>query len=579
IQPVEPEPGISRMIIRPIQARSDGDGYYRLDGIAPGERTMAADREGFRPAVRELEVRAGQNSLDFRLEAGMEVTGRVVDDAGTPVSAARVVLREGFNSWELPSAVSAPDGSFTLSGVSDGTYRIAAEKRGYADSEEGQELTVAGSSVSGVEVKLSTGGAIVGQLSGLDFTELSQVQVWADHEWHPGRVSPDGTYRIENVEPGDRRIVASVRGARQTEGRVTLEAGVREIRLDLEFGEGHVLTGRVTRNGETAQGQALSLDGPGVTGRWAETDHEGRFRFEGLESGTYALTVLNRRGQVHRKESVELTRDRELVIELVTATVAGRVVDSSDKSALSGVQILVSPPEAAESKVFSLELTASTDSRGEFRVPDVPEGSWRVRALLAGYGPAEVSVEIDSNSAPDELEIPLQATEGVTLEVVLASGRPPDSVRAAVLDATGRVVASAGYPTGENGKVRIASVAPGTWELILEANGSAPIAVPVTAPGNAGRVVLPLPGGLHLKVPALIGARTDAKATFVDANGKPLRYPWREARAEHDLDSGSLKLESIAAGTWSVSVTAADGRKWSGAATVVPGTTAELTLE
>jgi hypothetical protein len=32
--------------------------------------------------------------------------------------------------------------------------------------------------------------------------------------------------------------------------------------------------------------------------------------------------------------------------------------------------------------------------------------------------------------------------------------------------------------------------------LILDADGAAPVTVSVTAPGNAGRVVLPLPGVL-----------------------------------------------------------------------------------
>jgi protocatechuate 3,4-dioxygenase beta subunit len=577
VEPVEPETSMARMIIRSARATADGDGYYRLDGIAPGARTFQAESKGFRKAVRDLEVRAGGNALDFSLEAGVEITGRVVDDAGAPVAAALVVLREGWNSWDLPNDVSGPDGSFTLAGVADGTYRISAEKEGFARSEEGQEVTVAGSSVRGVEVKLATGGAIVGQLSGLDFTELSQVSVRVD-DFHTGRVSPDGVYRIENVEPGERKVVASVRGARQTEGRVTLEPGEREARLDLEFKEGHLLTGQVLRNGEAARGENVALTGPGVAGRWSETDHEGRFRYEGLESGTYELEVMDRRGQTNHKESVELSGDRDLRIELHTVAIAGRTVDSMDKGPVAGVGVALLAPEGQKSQSF-LRLEATTDSKGEFRLPDVPEGSWRVRAMLAGYAPAEVSVEVDAGSPVDDLEIPLQATEGVTLEVVLASGRPPDTVQTAVLDAAGRVVVAAGYPTGENGRVRISSVAPGTWELLLDADGSAPVSVPVTSPGNAGRVVLPLPGGLDLKVPALAGARLDAKVRLTGADGKLFRQPWGDAQPAFDLDGGARKFERLPPGIWKLDVTAADGRTWTGTTTVVPGGMAQVTLE
>jgi hypothetical protein len=127
--------------------------------------------------------------------------------------------------------------------------------------------------------------------------------------------------------------------------------------------------------------------------------------------------------------------------------------------------------------------------------------------------------------------------------------------------------------------VRIASVAPGNWELVLDADGSAPVSLPVTSPGNGGRVVLPLPGSLDLKVPALAGTRMGAKVRLTDANGKPFRTPWGDARSAFDLDAGAYKFERLAPGAWKVDVTAADGRTWTGTATVVPGGTAPVTLE
>jgi hypothetical protein len=578
VQLVEPRSSGVSFTIRSVSGTADGDGYYRIDGVTPGARTFQAEAKGYRKTVRELDAREGGNALDFALEAGAQITGRVVDDAGSPVSAALVTLREGNNSWNLPNGVSGPDGAFTLVGVADGTYRIAAQKEGFVRDREGQEVTVAGSSVSGVEVTLATGGAIVGQLSGLDFTELAQVSVWVDDEFHTGRVSPDGNYRIEQVEPGERRVVASVRGARQTEGRVTLDAGEREARLDLEFKDGHLLTGQVLRNGEPARGQAVSLTGPGVAGRWSETDHEGRFRYEGLDSGTYDLEVMDRRGQTNHKESVELSADRDLRIDLQTAPIAGRILDLLDKGPVSGVQVSLLQPEGQESQSF-MKLEAVTDARGGFRLPDVPEGDWRVRATLDGYAPGEATVHLDAGSPEDDLEIVLQATEGVTLEVVLPSGRPPDTIRTAVLDAAGRVAATTTYPVGENGRVRIASVAPGIWELVLDADGSAPLSMPVTAPGNAGRIVLPLPGGLDLKVPALAGTRVGAQVRLTDANGKLFRTPWGDAPTAFDLDAGAHTFDRLAPGAWKVDVTAADGRTWTGTATVVPGGTVPVTLE
>lgn len=558
---------------------SDGDGRYRLDGIPPGTRIVQAEHEDYRRAVRELEVRLGENSLDLRLEGGVEVSGRVVDEGGVPVPSARVLLREGSNFWDQPGATSGADGSFTLSGVADGTYRVLAEKEGFARSPEGIEVKVAGSSVGGVEVKLTSGGAIVGQLSGLEFNELSEVQVsLRGRGFQAGRVLPDGTYRIDHVGPGDHQVVATLPGStRQADGHVTLEPGASEARLDLEFGGGHTLSGRVIRNGEPVRSLHISLSGAGSSGRFADTDHEGRFRFEGLDAGHYELQVYSFQSQSPHREELDLAGDRDVVIELRTAAISGRVVDAEDRSPIAEAEVTLVPPE----ETFGMQpLTTTSDSRGAFRLRDVSEGTWKVRAILKGYAPEEVDVQVDAGAPLDGVELALHATEGVVLEVLLPSGRPPDEVNAVVLDAAGRVIVSESYTVGEEGRVRIASVAPGTWELLLDADGSAPVAVSVTAPGNAGRVILPQPGALSLKVPGLFEARVDAKVILTGADGKPFRAPWgNQIMKEFGIQGGSRRFERLPPGTWTVTVAATDGRSWTGSATVVPGGLAEVTLE
>ncbi|MFL6293896.1 MAG: carboxypeptidase regulatory-like domain-containing protein [Thermoanaerobaculia bacterium] len=560
---------------------TDGDGRYRLEGIAPGTRSVQAEHKSYRRAIKELEVRPGENSVDLRLEGGVEISGRVVDEGGTPVPSARVSLRAGPTSWNLPSATSGADGSFTLDGVADGSYRLTAEKEGFARNRDGQELKVAGSSLSGIELKLSAGGAIVGQLSGLEFAELSQVQISVlGASRQAGQVSPDGSYRIDHVEPGEHRVAASLPGgSRQAEGEVTLEPGAPEARLDLDFGGGLTLTGRVLRNGEPARGLNVALSGGALSGRFGDTDHQGRFRFEGLDAGNYELQVFGFRSGSRHREPVELSADRDVLIELRTVAVSGRVIDAADQSPIPNAEITLVPAEAQQDEPWQTTDTTS-DTRGVFRLRDVGEGSWKVRAVLAGYAPAEVDVQVGSGTPVDGVELSLQATEGVVLEVLLPSGRPPDEVNTAVLDAAGRVVAAATYATGEDGRVRIASVAPGTWELLLDADGSAPIALQVTAPGNAGRVILPQPGGLNLKVAGLAEARVGAKVTLLDAAGKPFRMPWGgAAMKDFDLYAGSRKFDRLPPGTWTVAVSATDGRTWTGSATVVPGGMAEVTLE
>jgi uncharacterized GH25 family protein len=568
----------------PAMTQTDGDGRYRLEGVAPGARTIQASHEGYRPAVRDLEVRAGENTLDLSLEGGAEVRGRVVDEGGAPVPGARVSLREGWRSWDLPNGVSGADGSFTLAGVADGTYHMLAEKDGYARNDEGQEVTVAGSSVGGIEVKLGRGGAIAGQLLGLDFTDLAQVQVRSDGGGvgRVGTVRPDGTYRIENLAPGKRRVVATLPGGtRQADGEVEVEPGVSETRLDLDFGEGVTLTGRVLRNGEPLPSAMVSLNGAGA-GRWGETDHEGRFRFEAVAEGSYELAVMTRGGTRH-EEKVDLDGDRDVQIDLRTVAVSGRVTDAADRSPISDASVVLLPREGGNSEAgrfFPIETT--TDSRGTFRLLDVSEGAWKVRASQEGYAPAEeeVTIEAAEGTPVDGVELALQATEGVTLEVVLPNGRPPSEVRSLVLDGSGRVVSSGRHTVREGGRVRISSVAPGSWELVLDADGWAPVSLPVTAPGDAGRVTLAAPGSLRVEVPALADGKVAGTVRFTDAGGRVFRTVWGDdALSEFPLQSGSREFQRIPVGAWTVTATAADGRTWSGTATVAPSGKPVVKLE
>ncbi|HYN19408.1 MAG TPA: carboxypeptidase-like regulatory domain-containing protein, partial [Thermoanaerobaculia bacterium] len=287
------------------------------------------------------------------------------------------------------------------------------------------------------------------------------------------------------------------------------------------------------------------------------------------------LQVYGSRVESSYKEALEISADRDVLVELQTVAVSGRVIDSADRSPIHNATVTLLPPGDDD----GFPMQTSTDARGSFRLRDVAEGSWKLRAVLPGYAPEETDLQVAA-SPIDGIELSLQATEGVVLEVFLASGRPPETVNTAVLDPAGRVVASATYPTGEEGRVRIASVAPGTWELLLDATGSAPIALTVTAPGNAGRVVLPRPGGLTLQVPALREAKMGAKTVLVDANGKPFRAPWGyQAQSEFPLTGGARRFDRLPPGNWSVTVKADDGRTWTGQAVVTPGRMAEVTLE
>ncbi len=553
------------------QTSTDADGYYRIEELPPGPHTLEARANGYRRAVRDVEATVETRGVDFQLDRGLEVSGRVVDETGSPVPDAGVDL--SGRPGPPQSAVSDGDGSFRLSGVEDGTYRLTAGKKEYGTAEK--DLTVADAPVSEIELRLSPAreGAIVGQLTGLEFSQLAHARVWADSGNGFGAVDAEGSYRIDHLAPGDHKVLATVPDTPlHAEGKVTLADGATEARLDLHFGGGHTLTGVVLRNGEPCPGASLVLSNSEHVLR-AATDLQGELRFEGVEDGGYELRAGTASGVWHR-EDLTVSGDQTIRVEMHTASLSGRVVDATDSSPVSGARISL---QGAEAFGFSL-VNATSDARGVFQLAEVGEGSWTVQATREGYAAGERKVEVGDGPPPGDLEIRLDPTQGVTVEPLLPTGRPPVQVRVAALDGAGQVVATGTFLTGENGGARISNVPPGSWLLLVDSDQSAAATVPATVPGPAVPVILPPAGQLQVQVPALaddpnvrlVLSGAGGLYRTLDSNGT--------VTSEWGLDGGSRFFDRVPAGVWQVTARAADGRSWSGTATVTPGGSAVVEL-
>ena len=556
------------------RVQTDGDGRYALDGVPLGPRTLKAEADGYRRAVRDLEVKEGANAADFTLDKGFEVSGRVVDEAGAGVATARLMLM-GSPGSDFLTATSSPDGSFRFGGVQEGTLRLTARKTGYAMPQPTM-VTVSGSSVGGLEVKLTAGGTISGRLSGLEFSQLSRVNVQLSRMYQQGQVDAEGNYRIDNVPPGEWEVSATVPDtALHAEGQVTLEPGMAEAKLDLQFGKGFTLTGVLLKNGAPLPGASLLLSRTAtVSRREASSDHQGVFRFGDLEAGSYELEVGTAGGGRH-KETVEIAGDREVRIDLKAASVAGRVIDAADSSPVAGAVVTLEPADDRS----SIPTDVTTDSRGVFRLSEVTDGAWKLRASHEGYATAEKELRVDGGDSGD-VEISLSPTEGLTLEVVLPSGQAPERIHAGVLDLAGNLVASGYYPVGESGRARLTNVPPGSWQLLVDSAAGAPVILAATVPGPVLRVAVLPAGRLRVKVPALAKDAATATVGLTGPGGIAYRtFDFREqVTAQWDLYSGQANFGRVPPGSWQVTAKAADGRTWTGSAVVTAGAEVEVTL-
>ena len=559
-----------------LRGDTDADGHYQIDGVPPGPHTLEARADGYRRAARDVEVTERTGAVDFQLDRGLEVSGRVVDDAGAPIPGVQLTLTAGMFSRDSPGALTGADGAFRIAGVQDGTYRLRPRKEGYVSPDPlGMAVTVAGAPVSGLEVRLSAGAAIVGKISGLEFSQLSRVRVSANSSFHSGQVDPEGSYRISNLAPGRWMVTAVVPDTPlHAEGEVKIEPGVPEVRLDLQLGGGHELRGVVLSNGQPLPGAGLVLSRPTAAGmQTATSDHQGGFRFGGLEDGAYDLEVSTPRGALHR-ESVEMSGDREIRVELRTASLSGRVLDAQDGTPVPGVSITLK--SAASEGGMPPFSDATTDARGVFRLLEIGDGAWKLRAAREGYAPAERDLQVDG-SALDEMEIRIEPTEGVTVEALLPTGQAPERIRVAALGPDGKVVASGTYPTGENGRTRLTNLPPGSWSLLIDSDQSAPVLASAAVPGPAVRVALPFAGQLMVRTPEIPNG---AKVVLTGSGGPYRAMDFDGAvKTEWEIYAGQRLFPRVAAGVWQVEVRTPDGKTLAGTATVTPGGMAEVVVK
>jgi Carboxypeptidase regulatory-like domain len=91
------------------------------------------------------------------------------------------------------------------------------------------------------------------------------------------------------------------------------------------------------------------------------------------------------------------------VEDLVATTVVGRVevrYPGGDSARLPEATVIV-----ARVQPFIQAYVTQTDSRGEFTMPQVPEGRWRVNVCKAGFKTLEASLAIGGNTGHPPLRL------------------------------------------------------------------------------------------------------------------------------------------------------------------------------
>ncbi|MDH3522577.1 MAG: carboxypeptidase-like regulatory domain-containing protein [Acidobacteriota bacterium] len=559
-------------IWRFAMASTDGDGRYRLSGVEPGHQVFVAGTEDGLRTSRELDVQAGANTLDLYLEAGVAVAGTVVDSDSAPVAGAAVTLSPSGAGGVSPPRLAQSDaaGSFAIENVRPGAYRVGAEHPEHAAAALEEPLEVGDQPVAGLLLRLPDGVELSGALLGAAPRDLVSMHVLAVGERgvsREGRVESDGTYAIARLAAGSWTVLATSATGLQARAAIAIGPGERAVTLDLDFGGGLVLTGRVLAHGAPLSGAWVGVSGAdGADGAWGETDYAGSFRLEGLAKGRYTLRVSHFESGVAHTEEIELARDEDVLVDIAGGAVSGRVTAARGGAPLAGVAVVLEPrlePRSGAEAWMRARGTTSDDA-GDFRLEGVAAGDYDLRATKPGYAAQSRALEIADGARIDGVELALSRASGLTLALRSPAGTPA-TISYAVLDLAGRVLASGSAPVTSEGTVRLATVPDGHWRILLQAAGAALRTLSALAPQEDLEVELEREARLEVRVEELAAEATGAATLRITGDdGVPFaNLGWTGGLEDRwSLYAGQAAVEALPAGRWFLAIAAPDGRTW-----------------
>ncbi|MSR46012.1 MAG: hypothetical protein EXS13_02925 [Planctomycetes bacterium] len=411
---------------RGTRRQLDPQGRATFEGLAVGKWQIRIDRAPWLEAKRAVELReTGETAtVEFVVELGKELQGRVAARDGTPLAGARVtaveppsimnVMRAARGSGRRQATTDA-DGRFLLLGLGAGQFDVTARAIGY------DEATV--SAAAGgppIEIVLPTRGAfegiVISQQSG---KPLHEFTLHLERKSTGGggmfdvadmqRTVPlslafaheQGKFRVAGVAPGELRIAITAAGHGRWQGAwFTLADGTTRKGIIATLGPEAVIEGIVVAaaDGAPIAGAQLRLVAAdqammqkliaGMLGDTAATSGaDGRFRIGELGAGSHKLAVKKDRFVETEPPAITLAEGETsalLRIELASgAEIFGNVVDA-DGHPLAGASLMCQ--DIARMAIRS----AKSDAAGNYRFEGLAPGNFALTRM-----PAEMAIGSD----------------------------------------------------------------------------------------------------------------------------------------------------------------------------------------
>jgi RNA polymerase sigma-70 factor (ECF subfamily) len=467
--------GVSWVMLRHVL--TDALGRYELPGwgFDQGTVNVGVSAEGY---ARKSRLVGPDDVLDFTLQRGSDLTGRVVGADARPVAGALLCVRGRDDASDFSTYVqgaSAPDGTFLLRGIGRGitnTLTVAAPGHGrylldfnapgsaapidlgdVAPPEpraiEGRVLFADGATAPGILVQLEGGNTDRGRL--LDGGEPG-FRTGADREER--RADDLGRFRFCDLAPGRYTLTCIAAGYRAVPLEVSVPQSGDATGIDLSLSAGHDLVARLVRtDGEPVWGMFVKAqladggwlqvmsDARGLARFRADAafeslelrDHErGRYRIpppRRLPSGTTEVTIELEPAAVAEGIVLDL-EGRPLPQAALRVVARGESVDQGAGDAFSGLdgRFRVVVPASGTADIC---LSGIVNRMEGIHKGDLPPFGGRVEGVVPGAKGLVLRAR------------PLTFDRALTVKVLGPDGLPLKDAQVYARDARGTLVPGA----------------------------------------------------------------------------------------------------------------------------------------
>jgi len=369
-------------------------------------------------------------NIDFTLEEGGSISGRIVDAEGNPFEWAAIQIYDSSGSYKNMNSYYIPDGSYSVCGLATGDYYIIASgSNGYggcsyegwyddANPHEGDPPPIrvdAPNETPNVDFIQQEGGTISGRivdstgapLGWIDVRVYDSNKYWVEN----GHSDSEGYYTVNCLTTGDYYVKAGDRDNGVYSGKwyqdadpdendpppVHVDAPNETPNIHFTLEKGGSITGRVV----DTEGDPIAwvlIYAYNSDGNWvgdSESDSEGYYAVDGLFTGDYFVGTYNEQPYIDEwyqdadpdqndpppvhVDAPNETPNIHFTLE-EGGSISGRVVDTGgDPTAWAGIDAYDSNGRWVGS--------GETDSEGHYTVNGLPTGDYYV---FARYYPCNI---------------------------------------------------------------------------------------------------------------------------------------------------------------------------------------------